>query len=134
VQYCSVLAGLFCVLELSRRHINRMSSAHAGSSQLHEVVTFLSTAIQRVHAIRAGASGGRGIQEAAAAISSACDNLRPHLVRASIALSAGRAPQSAIDSFCSSSLPSLSTLASSSTIVLAAADEVRVLFTMCEQT
>ena len=122
------------MLELGCKYLNRMSSAHAGSSQLHEVVSFLSTAIQRVHGIRAGASGGRGIQEAAAAISSACDDLRPHLVRASIALSAGRAPQSAIDSFCSSSLPSLSTLASSSAIVLAAADEVRVLFTMYEQT
>ena len=101
-----------------------MSSATA-ISQLQQVASFLSAALSRVQCIKAGASGAQGLQEAAASISSACDTLKPHLVRMSIMLSNGPAPPATVDSFCSSSLPSLSVLASASATMLAGADDVR---------
>lgn len=108
-----------------KRSRSFMSSAQAAAGQLHQVVSFLSAALARVQSIRSSASGGSGNEEAAATISSACDALKPQLVRISIVFSAGPASPSTIESFCSASLPHLSALASSAAAVLATTDEVR---------
>jgi hypothetical protein len=104
-----------------------MSSTHAPDT-LQQVVGFLSAALARVQSIApagSGAAGGTKSQDAAAAITSACDVLKPQLVRFAIVLKAGPAPPSIVDSFCSESLPALSALASSFATLLADADDVR---------
>lgn len=105
-----------------------MSSTQA-SGTLQQVVGFLSAALARVQSIVAAGSGvarGTKSQDAAAAITSTCDILKPQLVRFGIVLKAGPAPTSIVDSFCSESLPALSVLASSFATVLAGADDVRL--------
>ena len=102
-----------------------MSSTQS-SGPLQQVVGFLSAALARVQSIAAGGSGGTKSRDAAAAITSACDILKPQLVRFGIVLKAGPAPPSIMDSFCSESLPALSALASSFATVLAGADHVRL--------
>ena len=84
-----------------------MASAQP-SSELHQVVSFLSAALQRVRCIHAGgssSSSSRSISDAASAVSNACDALKPQLVRLSIVLSAGPASPSTINSFCSDHYP-----------------------------
>jgi hypothetical protein len=100
-----------------------MSDTQA-SSQLRQLVGFLSAALARVKSI-AGCGGGK-IQDAADAITSTCDVLKPQLVRFSIVLNAGPAPPSVVENFCSESLPALSVLASSFAAVLSGAHNVRL--------
>jgi hypothetical protein len=111
---------------LHARWSQHMASANALGSELHQVVSFLSAALQRVRCIRSGgSSSSSSLADAASAISNACDALKPQLVRLCIVLSAGPASPSTINSFCSGSLPELSALASNAAAILAGSDEVR---------
>ncbi len=101
-----------------------MSTAPADADQLRQIVAFLSAALERLKCVRP-CGGGGSLGEAAAAVSSASDALKPQLVRMSIVLSAGPASSSTIDSFCSSSLPDVAAFVTASAAILAGADDVR---------
>lgn len=102
-----------------------MSTAPADADQLRQIVAFLSAALERLKCVRPCGGGGGSLGEAAAAVSSASDALKPQLVRMSIVLSAGPASSSTIDSFCSSSLPDVAAFVTASAAILAGADDVR---------
>ena len=99
-----------------------MSAAPADADKLRQIVAFLSAALERLKCVRP--CGGGGLGEAAAAVSSAIDALKPQLVRMSIVLSAGPASSSTIDSFCSSSLPDVAAFVTAAAAILAGADDV----------
>jgi hypothetical protein len=100
-----------------------MSTAPADADKLRQIVAFLSAALERLKCVRP-CGGGGGLGEAAAAVSSASDALKPQLVRMSIVLSAGPASSSTIDSFCSSSLPDVAAFVTAAAAILAGADDV----------
>jgi hypothetical protein len=100
-----------------------MSDVHHATSHLHEVVGFLTAALERIQCIPQAGSGS-SILSAASALSNACEALKPQLVRLSIVMSSGPAPPSVVESFCSSSLPELSAVVSSVAAIFASADEV----------
>lgn len=106
-----------------------MSAAPQAADQLRQVVSFLTAALERVQGLKkkhekAFRSAGLSLEDAAAAVTSACDSLKPQLVRMSIVFSAGAVSPSTIDGFCSASLLDLSALASSVAALFAGADDV----------
>jgi hypothetical protein len=103
-----------------------MSAAPSAPDQLRQVVNFLTAALARVNGVKPLRIAGGKLEDAAAALSLACDSLKPQLVRMSIVFSAGAASPSTVDSFCSSSLPVLSALASNIAALVSGADDVRV--------